>query len=114
MALIDVTYLRISFMVIWKPEQDCILDRGVLDPWDLSNIGKSRRHNPVLRESIFVPSHVHRRCPRNLDVALKDVGLANDSSEQQALASASLPMNHTIDRQQAAISISVASITLTL
>ena len=69
-------------MMIRKSEQDRILDSGVLDPWYLSHICKSRRDNPVLKKSIFISSHVHRGCLGNLDVALENVGLANDSSEQ--------------------------------
>lgn len=103
-----LTYLHIPLMVIGKPKQDRVLDRGILDPGDLSNIGKSRRNNPVLKGSMLVFSHVHRRCLRNLYVTFENVGLANDGSEQQALASASVPMDHTVNSQQTAIPISVA------
>jgi len=101
-------------MVIGKSKQDCVLDRSVLDPRHLTHVGHRRRQYPILGGSILVTSQVHRRRSRDLDIALEDVGLANDSSEQQALASAGLAVNHAMHRQQTIIWMSVICNTLGL
>ena len=110
----ESTYLHVSLVMVGKSKQDCVLDRSVLDPRDLSNIGNSGRQNPVLEGSVLVTSQVHRRCSRDLDIALEDVGLANDSSEQQALASAGLAVDHAMNCQQTIIWTSVICITSVL
>ena len=84
-------------MVIGKSEQHGVFDSGVFDPGDLSNKGKSRRNDPVVNGGVLVASHVHWRCLGNLDFTLEDIGFSYDSSQQQALASAGLSVDHTMD-----------------
>ena len=83
-------------MVVGQPEQDCVLDRSILDPRHLAHISNSRRYNPVFERSIFVASHVHRGRPWDFDIAFENLSLADDSCEQQALAGASLAMYHAV------------------
>lgn len=95
-----LTYLHVSLMVVGQPKQNGVFDRGVLNPRDLAHIGNRGRYNPVFERSIFVPSHVHRRRPWDFDIALENLSLADNSCQQQALAGASLTMDHAGDSQQ--------------
>lgn len=83
-------------MVEGKPEQDCVLDRGILNPRHLAHIGNSGRYDPVFGRSSIVASHVHWWRPWDFDIAFENLSLADDSCQQQALAGVSLAMYHAV------------------